>query len=390
MIRKIIHIDLDAFFCAVEELQQPALAGKPFAVGGKPEERGVVASCSYAARQFGVRSAMPMSRAIKICPDLLIVSSRHNLYGKISDQVMGYLREITPLVEQISIDEAFLDVSDLVEPVEEIANRIQKTIRKELNLPCSLGVASNKLVAKIATDTGKMRARSQGPPNAITVVAPGEEAVFLAPLPVEALWGVGPKTADRLETLGVLTIGDLAQQTEFELGRIFGKVGPELIQRARGIDESPIVTTHEVKSISQETTFARDIRDETFLRSTLVELSESVGRRLRQSHLQGTTVKLKLRWPDFTTITRQVTLAEPTDLDVDIQRAVVTLFEKVWHRGRAVRLLGVGVSGFGSISRQLSLWELPTRKEKRLQEAVESLQEKFGRQTIHRGRQEKH
>jgi len=235
-----------------------------------------------------------------------------------------------------------------------------------------------------------MRARSQGPPNAITVVAPGEEAVFLAPLPVEALWGVGPKTADRLETLGVLTIGDLAQQTEFELGRIFGKVGPELIQRARGIDESPIVTTHEVKSISQETTFARDIRDETFLRSTLVELSESVGRRLRQSHLQGTTVKLKLRWPDFTTITRQVTLAEPTDLDVDIQRAVVTLFEKVWHRGRAVRLLGVGVSGFGSISRQLSLWELPTRKEKRLQEAVESLQEKFGRQTIHRGRQEKH
>jgi DNA polymerase-4 len=241
------------------------------------------------------------------------------------------------------------------------------------------------LVAKIATDIGKIKKRGTGPPNAITVVPPGTEAAFLAPLPVEALWGVGPKTAERLETLGILTIGDLARQSPLEFARLFGKIGPEMLQRAQGIDDSPIVTSHEVKSISQETTFSHDVSDEAMLRRTLTELSESVGQRLRESQLKGSTVKLKLRWPDFTTLTRQVTLPKPTDRDQDLQVAAIQLFMKVWHRGRAVRLLGVGISGFEAPTKQLSLWELPSRKENEVQEILNILQQKFGTQAIRRG-----
>ena len=226
--RKILHLDLDAFFCAVEEQQNPDLVGKAFAVGGRPESRGVVASCSYAARQFGIHSAMPMARAVQLCSDLIIVPNRHGLYRQISHEVMSRLNALTPLVEQISIDEAFLDVSDLPEPAAAIAARLQDTIHQELGLPCSLGVASNKLVAKIANDVGKSQAWSNQPPNAITVVAPGEEAAFLAPLPVRALWGVGPKTADQLAALGLLTIGDIARWSEEDLIRRFGKHGQDL------------------------------------------------------------------------------------------------------------------------------------------------------------------
>ena len=208
--RKILHLDLDAFFCAVEELRDPTLKQKPFAVGGSPEGRGVVASCSYAARQFGVRSAMPMSEAVRCCPNLIIVGNARGEYSRMSGRVMAYLHDMSPLVEQISIDEAFLDVSDLPDEAEILARRLQSTICTELDLPCSLGVATNKLVAKIANDVGKVRVRSGDYPNAITVVPPGEEAAFLAPLPVRALWGVGPKTAERLAAWGMNTIGDIA------------------------------------------------------------------------------------------------------------------------------------------------------------------------------------
>ena len=194
MARKILHIDLDAFFCSVEENKNPSLRGKPFAVGGRPDQRGVVASCSYAARKFGVRSAMPMARAMKLCPELIIVSGRHGEYGKISKQVMDYLGTLTPLIEQVSIDEAFLDLSDLPESGESLAKSIQKTIQEQYHLPCSIGVATNKLVAKIATDAGKAANRTDHSPQAITNVAPGMEAEFLAPLPAQALWGIGPKT----------------------------------------------------------------------------------------------------------------------------------------------------------------------------------------------------
>ena len=230
MPRTILHIDLDAFYCAVEETRNPDLRGKAFAVGGRPDERGVVASCSYAARRMGVRSAMPMSRALRLCPGLIIVSSRHSLYSEISRQVMQRLHYLTHLVEQISIDEAFLDISGIREAPEITARGLQSRIRDELQLPCSIGIASNKLVAKIATEVGKSLAlreiKEKGeikPPNAVTVVPPGEESAFLAPLPADMLWGVGPKTSARLTELGIYTIGDIAKWPESELIRMFGE-----------------------------------------------------------------------------------------------------------------------------------------------------------------------
>jgi DNA polymerase-4 len=385
MARKILHLDLDAFFCAVEEQRDPTLYGKPFAVGGRPEERGVVASCSYAARQFGVRSAMPMARAMRLCPELIIVHSRHRNYGEVSRKVMERLRRLTPLVEQISIDEAFLDVSDLPDAPEVLARQLQAEVRDELGLPCSLGVATNKLVAKIATEVGKKAARGPGPPFAITVVPPGEEAAFLRPLPTDMLWGVGPKTAARLAELGIHTIGDIAAWPEDDLIRRFGEVGRELIRHARGIDSRPIVTEHEIKSISQETTFARDVRDDESLERTLRQLSAQVGRRLRKAGLSGTTVKLKLRWPDFTTVTRQTTLSNPTDGADQIADVALGLLKKVRPAGKPVRLIGVGVSGLRAPLRQLGLWEDGSEKTRRLQEVLEALRQRYGDKVIQRG-----
>jgi DNA polymerase-4 len=355
--RKILHLDLDAFFCAVEELEHASLKGKPFAVGGRPESRGVVSSCSYAARALGIHSAMPMAHALRLCPGLKIITPRHQLYSEISEQVMQRLRRLTRLVEQISIDEAFLDASDLPESGEVLARQLQTTIRDELGLPCSIGVASNKLLAKTATDFGKAKAKGGGPPNAITVVPAGEEEAFLHPLPVQALWGVGPKTAERLKSMGVHTIGDLLQVPEAELVAMFGKNGHDLVKRAQGIDDRPIITEHQVKSISQETTFARDVRDEKLLRSTIIQLSENVGRQLRDSNLVALTIKIKIRWPDFSTLSRQITLSHPTDRDSEIELLASKLFYKVWTNGQAVRLIGVGAGGLQPSVNQLSLWD---------------------------------
>ena len=382
MPRKIIHIDLDAFFCAVEEQHDPSLIEKPFAVGGRPEERGVVSSCSYAARRFGVHSAMPTVVALRICPDLLIVHSHYRDYEEKSRLVMQALHDLTPLVEQISIDEAFLDVSDLPESGEVIARELQSSIRDKLGLPCSLGIATNKLLSKIANNVGKASSRDNKPPNAITIVPAGMETEFLAPLPVEKLWGVGPKTTERLLKLGVKTIGDLANFSTTELTRLFGKSGAGLSEHARGIDDQPIATSHEMKSISQETTFAKDIGDEQYLRRTLQTLSETVGKRLRKNNLMGSTIKLKLRLPDFTTLTRQMTLTNPTDQDKQIFAAALLLFDKTWTRGKAVRLIGVGISKFDTPNRQLSLWEDSADQ---LQSALDHLRDRFGDQAIKRG-----
>jgi DNA polymerase-4 len=383
--RKIIHLDLDAFFCAVEEQLNPSLQGKAFAVGGRPEERGVVASCSYAARRFGVRSAMPMARALRLCPQLIIVASRHGKYSQVSRQVMAHLNALTPHVEQISIDEAFLDVSELPQPVETIARQLQAQVRQDPGLPCSLGVATNKLLAKTATDVGKASFRGEGPPNAITVVPPGQEAAFLAPLPVEALWGIGPKTAERLAEMDIRTIGDLANRSESQLMRLFGKNGYDLALRARGIDDRPIVTSHEVKSISQETTFAKDVREVKVMERTIFQLAAGVGTRLRRNQLTGSTVKIKLRWADFTTLTRQLTLEQATDQDKDIYQAAISLFHKTWLPGKPVRLLGVGVSGLGAPIRQLSLWDEDSEKDRQLQTAIDELRQRFGKQIVQRG-----
>ena len=392
MARKILHLDLDAFFCAVEETQNPDLRGKPFAVGGKPNERGVVASCSYAARKLGVRSAMPMSRAIRLCPGLIVVPGRHRLYGEVSRQVMEILHSVTGLVEQISIDEAFLDISDIRDEPERFARGLQARIRDEVHLPCSVGVASNKLTAKIATEVGKAlalkRIKAQGlvePPNAVTVVPVGKEAEFLNPLPAEMLWGVGPKTSQRLTELGIHTIGDIAKWPEAELIRLFGENGRDLARHAKGIDDRPIVTERETKSISQETTFSVDVRADKALEKTVREQSAEVARQLRKNNLAGRTIKLKLRWPDFTTLTRQTTLTNPTDMDDEIAKTALELLRSVRKSNQAVRLIGVGVSGLGEPVRQLGLWDFDSEKSRKLQEVLDSLQEKYGKKVIHRG-----
>ncbi len=404
MPRTILHIDLDAFFCAVEETRNPDLRGKAFAVGGRPEERGVVASCSYAARRVGVRSAMPMSRALRLSPGLIIIPSRHRHYSEVSRQVMERLRELTPLMEQISIDEAFLDISDIQEAPEQIARKLQARINNELELPCSIGIASNKLVAKIATEVGKSLAlreiKAQGeikPPNAVTIVPAGEEAAFLATLPAEMLWGVGPKTSARLTELGIHTIGDIAKWPEGELIRMFGENGRDLARHSKGIDDRPITTEHETKSISQEITYSRDVRDDKVLQKTLHEMSAEVGKQLRENNLAGKTIKLKLRWPDFTTLTRQTTLASPTDQDEEIERVALDLLRSVRKPNQAVRLIGVGVTSLGQPIRQLGLWDSSTayrnavvrinsEKERKLQEVMDKLQEKYGRNVIRRGK----
>ena len=386
MPRTILHLDLDAFFCAVEELHDPTLRGKAFAVGGRPEGRGVVASCSYAARKFGVHSAMPMSRALRMCPGLVVVSHHFGNYGEMSEKVMERLHDLSPLVQQISIDEAFVDISDLHEPPELIAHRLQKRVNDELGLPCSVGVATNKLVAKIATEVGKKTAKKESPPNAVTVVPPGKESAFLDLLEASMLWGVGPKTSAKLAEIGIKTIGDIARHPAQDLARRFGGNGRDLARRARGVDESPVSSGHEIKSVSQETTFARDVRDDKQLADTIRKLSAQVGHRLRKAGIAGATVKLKLRWPDFTTLTRQVTLTQPTDQDEEIYHLAVDLMGKVRPKGKPVRLIGVGVSGLGAPLRQLGLWDTGSEKSRRLQEALDTVRARFGDKAIQRGK----
>jgi DNA polymerase-4 len=392
MPRIILHLDLDAFYCAVEETRNPELRGKAFAVGGKPDERGVVASCSYAARKMGVRSAMPMSQALRLSPGLIVVPGHHRIYSDVSKQVMDILHNVTGLVEQISIDEAFLDISDIQDNPERLARGLQARIRDELQLPCSIGIASNKLVAKLATEVGKAlalkRIKAQGlvePPNAVTVVGLGEEAAFLNPLPADMLWGVGPKTFARLTELGIYTIGDIAKWPEGEMLRLFGENGRELARHARGIDERPVVTERETKSISQENTFSRDVRDDKLLQKTLRDMSAEVAKQLRKNNLAGKTIKLKIRWPDFTTLTRQTTLNNPTDMENEIADAVLELLKAVRKPNQAVRLIGVGVSGLGAPIRQLGLWDVDSGKARKLQEAVDALREKYGDDVIGKG-----
>jgi DNA polymerase-4 len=348
--RAIIHLDLDAFYAAVEILENPALSGKPVLVGGRPGERGVVAAASYPARAFGVRSAMPMSRALALCPQAVIVPLRHSLYSEYSRRVMGILHAAFPLVEQISIDEAYLDLTDQTETwpdAVELARQLQRQVRKEASLSASLGVATNKLVAKVASDQDK--------PGGLTVVQPGQEAPFLAPLPVRVLWGVGPVMARKLAALGVTTVGELATLPKEELGRRFGQQGEAMARQARGIDHRKVVTEHEIKSVSQERTFSRDLVDAEALEQHLRKMSQRVAHQLKRKELAAGTVAIKLRYADFTTFTRQMTLAVPTN-DADlIFQAARTLLQRAWQRGRAIRLLGVAARRLSPPPGQLPL-----------------------------------
>ena len=381
MARKILHLDLDAFFCAVEELHAPALKGKPFAVGGKADQRGVVASCSYAARLYGLHSAMPMRRAIKLCPDLIVVSHRLGNYSEMSKKVMALI-DITPFIEKISIDEAFMDVTGIPEPLVDIAKSLQERVNKQFDLPISIGGGTNKLVAKIANDWGKSQNKLPQPPNAITIIPPGEEAAFLAPLPVRSLWGIGPKTSEKLNNIGIATIGSLAKTPDETLTMLFGHYGSELRERALGIDHRAINLEHGVKSVSNEVTYVKDQNTEEVLLSTLRNLSEQVGRRLRKRDLAGTTIQIKLRWSDFTTITRQTTLPSPTNLDQEILMAAEKIFRGNWTKGKFVRLIGVGVSNLSPPIHQLSFWDDEHEKRVNLTKAVDQLRERFGKDII--------
>jgi DNA polymerase-4 len=348
--RAIIHLDLDAFFAAVEERENPDLAGKPLIVGGRPAGRGVVTSASYAARAFGVRSAMPTYRALQLCPQAIVVPPRHRLYQEYSRRVMDILRQATPLMEQMSIDEAFLDLTDQITAWEEaidVAGRLQTRVREEVGLSASLGVASNKLVAKVASDQDK--------PGGLTVVRPGEEAAFLAPLPVRVLLGVGPVTAERLADMGVITVGDLARLPEETLRTTFGRHGPAMARRARGVGSFSVVTQRQAKSVGHERTFERDLRDLHALKVQLWKLSQGVARRLKRQEAAAGCVALKMRYANFETFTRQMSLAVPTDDEIEIYRTSLVLLERCWERGRPVRLLGVSARQLTEPTGQMSL-----------------------------------
>lgn len=377
--RTIIHLDLDAFFVAVERLDNPALIGVPVLVGGRPEVRGVISSASYEARKFGVHSAMPTAQALRLCPRAVLVSGSRGRYGEMSRRVMALLGEYTPLLEPISIDEAFLDISGAEAhygPPARLARAIQDRVETELGLSASLGVASNKLIAKVASDFRK--------PHGITVVPPGEEAAFLAPLPIRRLWGVGEVTGRELARLGVATIGDLAAFALEDLRARFGAHGEGLWRAARGIDESPVVVEHEAKSLSREETFAQDTRDPELLRRELLRLSDAVASRLRRHKVAARTVAIKLRYSDFTTLTRQVTLDEPTDSGPIIYAQALALFEAAWDRRRAVRLVGVGGAGLEQPARQLRLFEQQDARQAQLDAALDRIRARFGEGAIQR------
>jgi DNA polymerase IV len=378
--RTILHVDLDAFFAAVEQRDHPEWRGKPIAVGmGGANDRGVVSAASYEARAFGVHSAMPIRTARRLCPDCLFVPVRGAAYQAASREVMSILRRFTPAVEPISIDEAFLDVSGsrrLFGEGEAIARLIKKAIHDEQELTASVGVAGTKLVAKIASDLRK--------PDGLVVVEPGNEAAFLAPLPISRLWGVGPSTAAALRDFGVATIGDLAALDRSALVRRFGKHGASLVDRAHGVDPDPVDDPEAAKSVSHETTFDEDTSDPEVLERTLLAMAEGVSGRLRHAGLKAGTVTVKVRDSGFHTVTRQRGLAEPTDMTEPIWLIAVEL-ARPEIRGKRIRLLGIAASGFG-VREQLGLFEADDVRRRRVVEAADEVRERFGTRAITRAR----
>ncbi len=376
--RSILHVDLDAFFASVEELLDPSIVGLPIVVGGDADKRGVVSSASYAARAYGVHSAMPMAQALRLCPQAVVRHGHHGKYSEYSRRVMDMLAQYTPVWEQISIDEAFLDVTGcdrLFGHAEQIARRIQHSVLEELGLPCSIGVASNRLVAKIASALAK--------PKGLLIVPAGHEAAFLAPLPIERLWGVGKVTAQRVRACGVETIGDLAGLPLAEMRALFGSMAESMHERALGIDDSPVGAHTPRQSISHERTFPRDVASIEVLKHSLLELSDAVAARLRRHPACARTVVLKLRYPSFETITRQLTLDRPTDLAEVIYAQGLALLRREWKRGMKVRLIGLGVHGLVH-GQQLGLFEERQQRLGRLSRAVDGIRNKYGDDAIRR------
>lgn len=379
--RTILHVDLDAFFAAVEQRDRPELRGRPVVVGGAGSEdaRGVVSAASYEARRFGIHSAMSLREAYRRCPDAVFLPVDGRRYQQASRDVMAILRRFTPLVEPISIDEAFLDVSAsaaLFGDGPTIARRIKTEVREEVGLTASVGVAGTKLVAKIASDLRK--------PDGLVVVSWGEEAAFLGPLPIGRLWGVGEKTAAALAEYSVRTIGDLAALPPDLVVRRFGKHGASLVERARGLDPDPVHDGDPAKSVGHEHTFDVDTSDMEVIERTLLGMAEGVAGRLRSAGVRAGTVTVKIRDDSFRTITRQRTLTEPTDLTDPIYSTALAL-ARPEVRGMRVRLLGVTASNLGE-REQLSLFDATEPRHRRAVEAADSLRRRYGEGTVTRGR----
>ncbi len=378
----ILHVDMDAFYASIEMAEDPTLRGRPVIVGGSGA-RGVVASCSYEARAFGIHSAMPSVQARRLCPHAIFLHGRHDLYAAYSARIHEIFLTFTPLVESIALDEAFLDVAGAIRlfgPAPEIAAAIRGRVRSELGLDCGVGVATTKFLAKLASKAAKPRAATSGPvPGAgIVVVEPGTELSFLHPLPVEELWGVGPATRRRLERFGVATVGDLAAVPLASLTTVLGSAaGRHLHDLAWGRDQRAVEPERRAKSIGHEETYARDLTGRDDLRREVVRLADSAARRVRAAGLAGRTITLKVRFGDFTTITRSHTFAVPTDTGHDVAEAAGGLLEQV-DSGRGIRLLGVTVSNLSEgETRQLSFddagvgWAEATR-------AVDDIRSRFG------------
>ena len=383
MTRTVFHIDMDAFFVSVEELYDPALKGKPVVVGGKSDERGVVSAASYAARKFGVHSAMPLRTAYKMCPQAIFVPGHPERYREYSGRVFEILNRFSPKVEMASIDEAYIDMTGterLFGPPFRAAHQLHESVKKETALNCSIGIASSRLVAKITSDQAK--------PNGIMQIMHGLEARFLAPLEVRKIPGVGKVMEQNLHRMGIRRIGDLAALPEDRLEERFGKWGLALAGKAQGLDagawfDADIGDHTDPKSVSHEHTFNEDTRDVAQLEATLAHLSEKVARRLREHGISARTVQLKLRYSDFTTLTRAHTFRTPTQLDIDLVEESRRLLHANWDPKRTIRLLGVQTSGFDEDSGQMGLLDNSrTERWKQILGAADKLRDRYGESAV--------
>lgn len=389
----ILHIDMDAFYASIEIRDDPSLKGKPVAVGGRSTTRGVIAAASYEARKFGVRSATPTVTAFKLCPDLVLLPVNMAKYVEASHAIHEIFNRFTPEIEPLALDEAFLDVTasvNLFGDAAVIGRKIQTAIAAELNLVASVGVAANKFIAKIASDIFK--------PNGFCEVRRGGEQQFLDPLPIERLWGVGKKTATRFKIFGLKSIKDVRTAGKDFMQREFGHQGEQIWLLSNGKDRRPVDSSRVSKSVSNETTFSTDINDIAELRACLMVLVEQVSYRLRFANLKGRTINLKLRDPDFKTITRSRTLAENVNSTDQIwDTAVALMLKEVPSNFKSIRLLGVGVSNFAETDSnpQANLFDdlagLPATNKRKpeLDKLSDDIREKFGKLSIHRGRSTK-
>jgi len=370
----ILHVDMDAFFVSVELLTRPELRGKPVVVGGRPDQRGVVSAASYEARKYGIHSAMPLRTAGRLCPHAVFLDGHHEKYGEWSDRVASILARFSPIVEMVSIDEAYLDLAGterIYGPPFAAADKLLRTITKETQLPCSGGLATTRLVAKVASDQGK--------PRGLVWVAPGMEARFLAPLPIRKIPGIGEVTERALRALAIETVEHLASHSQEKLETVFGQWGTALFRKARGGDAYEFLIDAEPKSISHNHTFGEDTSDVAEMESMLSHLSQKACKRLREAGLSSRTLTLTIRYAGFQTYTRSKTVPDPARLDADVFAVFLELFREHRDPKRKVRLLGVALSALAHGAEQLDLLQADRRdKLKKLTEATDRLRDKFG------------